>query len=245
MTEFRYSVELGRAFRGTNPLKYFRYFGELWGLLPSKDAVVFICNHDSERGGGDVLTYKVKKPYTMAQAFALAYPFGIQKVMSSYAFDNRDKPPPADSNGNIVSPTFSPDGYSCDNGWICEHRWRPIAHMVKFRSVVEGTSIENWWDNGNNQIAFSRGSKGFVVINLDYDMINVKIQTSLPAGRYCDVISGELNGIQCTGKSLDVRPDGTVFINLPQSDENGIIAIHVEAKVSYYDYYRYVASQVV
>lgn len=237
---------MGRAFRGYNQLKWFRYFGELWGLLPSRDAVVFICNHDSERSGGDTLTYKLPKPYKMAQAFSLAYPFGIQKVMSSYAFDSRDKPPPADKNGNIISPSFGPDGYSCGNGWICEHRWRPIAHMVKFRSVVEGTSIENWWDNDSNQIAFSRGSKGFIVINLDVDMIDVKIQTSLPPGRYCDVISGELKGIQCTGKTVDVRPDGTVIINLSENDENGVIAIHIEDRVSYYDYYRYViSSQVV
>jgi alpha-amylase len=82
VTEFKYSSELGRAFRGNNPLKWFEFFGELWGLLPSKDAVVFICNHDSERSGGDTLTYKMPKNYKMAQAFSLAYPFGIAKVGS-------------------------------------------------------------------------------------------------------------------------------------------------------------------
>jgi alpha-amylase len=49
---------------------------------------------------------------------------------------------------------------SCGGGWICEHRWRQIYNMVRFRNTAEGQSVQNWWDNGNNQIAFSRGNKG-------------------------------------------------------------------------------------
>jgi alpha-amylase len=160
--------------------------------------------------------------------------------MSSYAFDTRDKPPPADVNGNIISPSINPDG-SCGNGWICEHRWKAVSSMVKFKAVVEGTVMENWWTNDNNQIAFSRGSKGFVVFNLDNDMINVKIKTSLPSGKYCDIITGNLNGRDCSGKSVVVKADGTVEITLLEDDENGVIAIHIEERVSYYDYFRYIA----
>lgn len=40
-------------------------------------------------------------------------------------------------------------------------------NMVIFRNVVNGQPLSNWWDNGNSQIAFSRGSKGFIVINND------------------------------------------------------------------------------
>ena len=32
--------------------------------------------------------------------------------------------------------------------------------MVKFRNVAGTELVRNWWDNGKNQIAFSRGSKG-------------------------------------------------------------------------------------
>ncbi len=39
--------------------------------------------------------------------------------------------------------------------------------MVIFRNVVNGQPLSNWWDNGNNQIAFSRDNKGFIVINND------------------------------------------------------------------------------
>lgn len=47
----------------------------------------------------------------------------------------------------------------------CEHRWREIFNMVSFGNVVHGTPVTNWWDNGNNQIAFCRGNKGFVAMN--------------------------------------------------------------------------------
>jgi alpha-amylase len=49
---------------------------------------------------------------------------------------------------------------SCGGGWICEHRWRQIYNMVRFRNTAQGQPVQNWWDNGNNQIAFSRGNKG-------------------------------------------------------------------------------------
>ena len=42
--------------------------------------------------------------------------------------------------------------------------------MVGFRNVAHGTDYNDWWDNGNNQIAFCRGNKGFVAFNKEsYD----------------------------------------------------------------------------
>lgn len=35
--------------------------------------------------------------------------------------------------------------------------------------------MNDWWDNGNNQIAFCRGGKGFIAINND----NYPLQQSL------------------------------------------------------------------
>ena len=44
-------------------------------------------------------------------------------------------------------------------------------NVLKFRNVVDGTAVEYWWDNGNNQIAWARGNKGFIAINNDnYDL---------------------------------------------------------------------------
>ncbi len=32
------------------------------------------------------------------------------------------------------------------------------------------TPVTNWWDNGNHQIAFCRGNKGFIAINNEPDI---------------------------------------------------------------------------
>lgn len=42
-----------------------------------------------------------------------------------------------------------------------------LRNMVKFRNVVNGQPQSNWWDNQNNQVAFGRGNRGFIVINND------------------------------------------------------------------------------
>jgi len=48
--------------------------------------------------------------------------------------------------------------------------------MNKFRNVVAGTALNDWWDNGNNQIAFCRGDKGFIAINGDNSPLNASLQ---------------------------------------------------------------------
>ena len=79
---------------------------------------------------------------------------------------------------------------TCGNGWMCEHRWRQIYNMAKFRNVAGSEGMYNWWDNGNNQIAFSRGNKAFIAINNDGYYMDETLQTGLPSGSYCDIISG-------------------------------------------------------
>jgi hypothetical protein len=54
------------------------------------------------------------------------------------------------------------------------------------------------------------------------------LQTSLPGGTYCDVISGEKQGSLCTGKTVIVKPDGIASIQIPASQEDGVLAITVE-----------------
>lgn len=39
--------------------------------------------------------------------------------------------------------------------------------MVVFRNVVSGQPLTKWWDNQNNQVAFGRGDRGFIVFNND------------------------------------------------------------------------------
>jgi alpha-amylase len=46
VTEFRFSAEIGRVFRGYDLLKHLRNFGEGWGFMASASALTFVDNHD-------------------------------------------------------------------------------------------------------------------------------------------------------------------------------------------------------
>ncbi|XP_030755758.1 alpha-amylase-like [Sitophilus oryzae] len=226
--EFKFGNFLGPVFRGENGLKYLTNWGTAWGLLDGGDTVSFVDNHDNERDSDVYLHYKNAKPYKAAIAFMLAHSYDTTtRVLSSYYFDGHDQAPPADGD-NILSPGFNDDG-TCTNGWVCQHRWSPIYNMVEFRNVVSGTELTNWWDNGDNQIAFSRGDKGFFAATTSGD-INSSIPTGLPDGSYCDVISGSLSSGSCTGKTLTVS-GGNVNVQLSSGDEEAAVAIHVNAKL--------------
>ncbi|XP_019881963.2 alpha-amylase-like [Aethina tumida] len=227
--EFLFGTKLGDAFQGNNKLTYLENWGPEWGLLDGLSATVFIDNHDNQRtGSSSILTYKNPKPYKMALAFMLAHPYGTTRIMSSYAFDDKDQPPPQDENQNIISPGIN-DDETCSNGWVCEHRWRQIANMVVFRNTVLGTEINHWWSNGDNQIAFGRGEKGFIAFTNGGD-INENLSTLLPDGSYCDIITGNLENGSCTGKMVTVS-GGQVSVSLRQDEEDGVMAIHLGAKL--------------
>lgn len=135
-----------------------------------------------------------------------------------------------DANENLLSPEFNAD-LSCRGDWICQHRWRQITNMVEFRNVVGSAAVENWWDNQSNQIAFSRGNRGFIVFNLDSFDLSTWLTTGLPAGTYCDVISGSKVGNVCTGNVITVFEDTRAQFTIRTSDFDGVIAIHVAAKI--------------
>ncbi|MGC9667787.1 alpha-amylase [Planosporangium sp. 12N6] len=219
--EFRYGRDLGRVFR-REKLAYLSNFGEAWGYLPGSSANVFVDNHDTQRGGGDVLTYKDNGLYALANAFMLAWPYGSPTVMSSYDFSNSDQGPPSDSSGKTLNTT-------CFSGWRCEHRWQVIANMVAFHNAVDGTPVVNWYDNGNNHIAFGRGDKGYLTINdEDGAVTGRRYHSNLPAGRYCDVIHGDYAGGSCTGPVITVDSGGWFGADIPAHDA---VALHAGAKV--------------
>lgn len=110
VTEFKFGIELSRAFLGANQLRWLVNWGPQWNLLASDVALVFIDNHDNQRGhgaAGDILTYKRARQYKAAIAFMLAHPYGEPQLMSSFAFTNTEAGPPQDNNGNIISPSIN------------------------------------------------------------------------------------------------------------------------------------------
>ncbi|ANB06074.1 glycosidase [Streptomyces ambofaciens] len=175
--EFRYASDLKRVFTNEN-LAYLKNYGEGWGYLSSGSAGVFVDNHDTERNGS-TLNYKSGANYTLANVFMLAWPYGAPDVNSGYEWSNHDAGPP---NGGRVDACWQ-------GGWKCQHAWPEIRSMVAFRNATRGQAVTNWWDNGNDAIAFGRGSKGYVVVNHESGALTRTYQTSLPAGTYCDVQS--------------------------------------------------------
>jgi alpha-amylase len=99
--------------------------------------------------------------------------------------------------------------------WVCEHRDPSILYMAAFRGEVAGTNISDWWDNGTNAIAFSRGDKGFVAINNETAAVTASVETGLAPGAYCDRLSGGLAGAVCAGTTIVVNASGTVQLDLP------------------------------
>ena len=167
----------------------------------------------------------------MATAFHLAWPYGIPRIMSSFEFSDGDQGPPAEANGDIISPTFNAD-LSCSGGWVCEHRWRQIYNMVRFRNTVSTAVVANWWENsGGQQIAFSRGNRGFIVFNNENFDLNQVLQTGLPAGNYCELASGNRSGNSCTGSTITVDGSGNARFVIAANAFDGFLAIHIDARL--------------
>ncbi|PIK39916.1 putative alpha-amylase 2B [Apostichopus japonicus] len=243
VTEFKYGNKIADGIRGINHLRWFKTFGETWNMLPSNHALVFIDNHDSqrERDTNNIITYEEPRFYKIASAFMLAHPYGTTRVMSSFKYQgNRDVGPPSTGSDNVtLSPIFDVEGLcDHDNGWVCEHRWREIRNMVGFRNAVGDTPLKNWWDNGFNQIAFGRGNKGFLVINNEDTLLCETLQTGLPVGDYCDIISGDIRDGHCTGVVINVNKVGyATFVIEP--DETPMVAIHIHSKAKREKKYNY------
>jgi alpha-amylase len=225
ITEFTFTG-VGNKFRGVNGEHLSqlnpegtpgnRFSEQAWGLIPHDKAVVFLQNHDTQHlcglgyGNGDV--------FRLANVWMLAQPYGYPSILSSYGFTC-----PA---GNATGPRSDAQGFTlpvqCEarledvtsGDWACEHRDPHLRHMVAFRRVVAGTPIQHWWDNGANAIAFSRGTKGFVAISRESVPVTATVSTGLPAGAYCDRLTGGRVGNACVGATVTVASDGTIQMAL-------------------------------
>ncbi|KTF92859.1 hypothetical protein cypCar_00006775 [Cyprinus carpio] len=203
VTEFKYGAKLGNIIRKWNgeKLSYVKNWGEGWGFMPSDKALVFVDNHDNQRGhgagGASIVTFWDARLYKMAVAFMLAHPYGFTRVMSSYRWDrnivngqdqNDWQGPPSNGNGSTKPVPINPDS-TCGDGWVCEHRWRQIKEL------------------------------------------NETLNTGLPGGTYCDVISGQKESGRCSGKEVVVGGDGRATFRISNQEEDPFIAIHADSKL--------------
>ncbi|KAF5378001.1 hypothetical protein D9757_009843 [Collybiopsis confluens] len=214
--EFRYTFALSSAFSGGG----ISSLQNLNSWIASSDANVFVTNHDTERDGGALTFQSPSNEYVTGMIFSLAYPYGnTVTILSSYQFSTFDDGAPNGGAGEC-------SGTGGTGGWLCQHRWVAVTGMVGFRNHVGPTAaLTNWVSPQSQQIAFGRGSLGFVAINNADSAWSTTFTTSLPAGSYCDVVSGTSTSGKCTGLGITVS-GGKFTATVPA---RSAIAIHTGA----------------
>ncbi|KAK7461494.1 hypothetical protein VKT23_008668 [Stygiomarasmius scandens] len=217
--EFRYTTALRDAFSGGGISGLQNLDNRGW--VSGSQANVFVTNHDTERNGDSLNSNSPSNTYVTATIFSLAHPYGSPTILSSYSFSTTDDGAPNGGQG-----TCSSTGGA--NGWLCQHRWIAFSGMVGFRNTVGTAALNNWVSPQSQQIAFGRGSAGFVAINNADSAWSSTFTTSLADGSYCDVISGTSSSGSCTGSSFTVS-GGQFTATVPA---RSAVAIHSGAKGS-------------
>jgi len=214
VTEFRYGIKMAECLRSYNFDCLRGIYDQGWGMADGMHAVVFVDNHDNQRGhggGGGVITgsnqidgnpaFHNDWLYKVAVAFMLGHDYGFKRIMSSYYFSNTDQGPPGGA------PASYPN--LCGGGWACEHRWSSIMNMVQYANKVQGQPISQWQASGAS-LGFARGNIGFLAIGDPKEYY-----TGLPDGEYCDIVRECAHKVQISG--------GKAFFQSP--DDDPVIAI--------------------
>jgi alpha-amylase len=96
--------------------------------------------------------------------------------------------------------------------------------MVGWHNTVGSAPVRNWWDDGQNLIAFSRGNRGWVSLNNDPVAHTQTFNTGLAKGVYCNLITGKVSSGSCTGPTITVDGQGRAKVTVPAK---GSVAISV------------------
>lgn len=241
VNEFRFTYLMRDAFRGQNgqtlssipaAMGSWGNWGGSWGFLQPQSATVFVNNWDTERDGSSMTAANFSagavndtvgtKRYTLANLFMLAQGYGEAQLHSGFRFSNKDGDRPAASPYSNGQPQINVN-------WDFVHRWSDIAAMVKFRNDTAGQAQTNWTTGDSHQVAFSRGQTGFVALNNSASAWNTSLFTNLPAGSYCDLITGGRNsaGTACVGTTVTVGSNGYASVNLPANNGGATPALAI------------------
>lgn len=232
--EMSYASLLGMAFGGQLPISSLYTIGPANGFVHSSDALVYVDNHDAQRQPSNrsdpTLSFRQPQRYQMAVAFALAFDYGIVRLMSSYEFDRFEDGPPMEPGTERIRSPFDTDWAPGERRWVAEHRWPTTVQMVGWRNAVGSEPLRDWRSFGFQRIAFCRGARGFVAFNVDDDRaFDMRLHVCVPPGKYCNVWTRGRDGdaSQCAEHVMvDEKRMAQVFIQ-----SVGVVAIHVEATV--------------
>jgi alpha-amylase len=143
----------------------------------------------------------------------LAWPQGTPQVYASFAWNIPDDSPPSDANGLITDTVCAGN-----TTWVCVDRYTGVRNMVAFHNATRGAPVKNWYDDGVNLIAFSRGNVGFFTTNNEAVAKTITVQTGLRRGNYCDIIHGARTWKSCSGPTVSVNAHGLATIRVRPYD---------------------------
>lgn len=199
--------------------------------VPAGAAVVFIDNHDTERGEAGV-TYRDGPLYVIANALMLADDYGTPILYSGYAFSDRDAGAPTDADGYVLPASCAgvagPAEAYAVGARTCVQSWRAIAGMLEFRAVVGAAPRLEGVDEGD-AYGFEREGRGVIAVNVGDESQRIEVATTLPAGEYCDVVTGGRTASSddgCRGTAYSVQDGAAVFTLEPMA----AAAIHLESR---------------
>ena len=191
--------------------------------------IIMVSNHDTEHHGPSAITYMDPQKYVTASAFLLADSLGKPMLYTGYAFSINDLDSgPALKNPSLEAPAVCPAGTKSATPqkkykvgtFVCMERWTAMKGMIQWHHEV-GTADMTNVAYGNQFLSFTRGS-GFFAMNgmQQVSKITVKktVQTGLPKGVYCDVISGGASAKykgKCRGVTVTVAANGTAKVAVP------------------------------
>lgn len=215
VSAYAYPFIIGQAFKNRD----FNLLARMQDYLPdSMDSVVFIDNHDLQRSRDRSMLISAQfdaDVFDLAQIFMLTYPFGYPQLYSSYSFKDYDDGPPV--NVQLMTLPVLNSNQECIAPFMCEHKRSYVNNLIAFRNNADKNFfVTNWWTNGRDQLAFSRGNLGFVLINNSNTSINQSFQTGLRAGLYCNLAD------------IDTKSSKTNCSNPIRVDQNGVARIYLE-----------------
>lgn len=84
---------------------------------------------------------------------------------------------------------------------------------------------------GKERLSHNHDENSHSARSSTFRALDVTLNTGLPGGTYCDVISGNKDGGSCTGKQITVGGDGRAHFYINNSEEDPFIAIHADSKL--------------
>ena len=219
---FDWSSNMKTAFQGYNgagdldiPNSQYR------GMGTSNLEVTMVTNHDTERSGAS-LNYQSGKGYLMAMIYTLTEPFGVPMLYSGFAFDSFDSSATTKSGLDVCNTGTAPKSSYTVGYMVCPQRWTAVQSMIKWHGFVNGETKTRPWSN-NTSYGYARGTKGYVLFNSGRNTAKYsRVPTGLPAGTYCDVISGGLKPIKvvkgkktCVGTTVTLARGGVLSATVP------------------------------